>query len=251
MEKKEGEEDRSTQLRQLKEMSLLSLSHTESEDIDGVIKILKNFFGILFNIKDEYTYSELNNIATASGLDEDTLNRVTDYLNHIKHVLYIKEKTSSTDMEYIKSELIDLIKSIVTENVALEKQIKKNIFSKFQTERKLPKQESPITPNDKKKPLSDPIEKKEKLSKPIIQPLLEEKHESEKLIKKPLLKSSKKLDIEAELVELEKQILKLDNPFVKLELESLKGDITLYNADPNSIKPEDIKNKLETLKGRI
>ena len=224
MEKKEGDkEDRSLELRQLREMSLLSIAHTPASDIDEIIKIIKNFFGVYFNIKYEFTYSELIDIANSYGLDEHSLNQLTEYVNRLKQILYIKQTITDSDFEYIKSGITKLITELVPDTASQPVEKKHGLL------------EGILSHGHDKPAFAKPVFTPKSLN---VQP------------KKHAKVDKRLLELQTQIARIEKQIPNA-NPFIKLELESLKGDLELCKADPSTIDPTTLFEKLNTLRGRI
>ena len=227
MEKKEGDkEDRFLELKQLKEMSLLSIAHTPASDMDEIIKIIKNFFGVYFDIKYEFTYSELIDIANSYGLDEHPLNQLTEYVNRLKQMLYIKQTITDSDLEYIKSGITKLITELVPDTVSQPVEKKHGLLEG-------------ILPHRHEKAAS---------AKPVFTAKALDAQQHAQI--KPKRVDKRLLELETQIAGLEKQIADA-NPFIKLELESLKGDLGLYKADPSTTDPTTLFEKLNTLKGRI
>ena len=85
----EKEEIDPIEIQELREMSLLSLSHTPDESFDEIMKIVKNFWGVFFKIEDEYTFSDLEEKIEEFGIDEEVKEELLTLIGKLKKICYL------------------------------------------------------------------------------------------------------------------------------------------------------------------
>ncbi len=252
-------EDKETKLRELKEMSLLSLSHASLDDFEEITKIIKNFFAIFFDIKEEFTYSELLRLAESAGIPKDKHSKLTILVNKLNEVLYKKEKVTKSDAEKIRDMFIDVMNVMVPEEkpaeiITVEKP--KAGFSLIPPI-KLPQLNLPklqIIPKPKQQLVREIPKKEVKLKEGIKTPETKIQQKKEQGIAKEENYSKKIIELGAKVAALEKMLAKTkskSNPFLELQLEAIKTDMHLLSTDPKAISLDELRNKINALKSKI
>lgn len=233
MGKKEAEASQTTpksdfpsqeQLKQLKEMSLLSLSHTPVSEYEEIVKIIKNFFGVFFGINDEYTYSELAQRVSTAPIEEAVKQRIVQLIQDINTLLYSSEEVYVDGFSEIKRDFEGIIEELVPESHGQSKRV-----------------------------IS---------TKPIVQ-TVPPQSQDEFLAGAAKIGSSLRSESEPPQINLLRKELgelegmaksfgsEIAKDFALIELESVKGDIALLEADPSSVKPEQISERLSRIRQRL
>ena len=232
----EKEEIDPIEIQELREMSLLSLSHTPDESFDEIMKIVKNFWGVFFKIEDEYTFSDLEEKIEEFGIDEEVKEELLTLIGKLKKMLYIQQEVKPKDGEFLKEEFLKLVDKMTPERQILAEPKKKPMMDKFTPPHLFHKEQKPLLD------IPESIDEKEVTSKPVEEPPIFEKPKPVKGMK----------DLTKELSSLEKEISKKkNNQFLMLEFESIQGDVELFAIDQTSVNIQDIKGKIETLKRRV
>jgi hypothetical protein len=127
------ESEEHDKLRELKEMSILSLSHTSPDSFSDIIKIIKNFFGVYFDIKDEFTYGDMLDKMEQLGLGEDQKQAISQFIGKLSYILYKKPSSDSSDYAKVKQGFQEIIESLVPESSLPKPEIqeKQGLFSKL------------------------------------------------------------------------------------------------------------------------
>jgi len=264
------EEKASDKLLELKEMSILSLSHTSPENFYDVIKIIKNFFGVFLDIKDEYTYGDLLDRIKQAGLGEELQERISKFIGRLSYMLYKKASPTESDYLRLKQEFTGLINELVPESSTTQPALKPRpkLLSRL-----LHHKNKPATPQTEapQKPVEPDVQTKPSLNadgetknqkkipqEPIAEPETQIK-EGTNQIKIPKEKpekaqASKSSNIESQINQLESAISKLNSAntqFLELELESIKGDYGLFLLDNSAIDEKAIQSRINKLKSRF
>ena len=252
MEQKEVEErSRLEQLKQLTGMTLLSLSHIPDERFDETVKVIKNFFGVYFDIRDEYTYAELLDKMIHFGLDDTTGEMISKFIETLSNILYKDYKITSSDVSNLKNRFIELVNHLAPEDTKPTQSAKKQpVFGLFGISKSEPHLVS--TPENLEKEIAL-LEKILVETNPPKSQVIQLKLES--------LKGDLKLwRVDARAIDVSQMNLKLDGlkkelPQHNKELDDLEAQANdtgkQIAAEPSGNRADLFKKELESVQGEI
>ncbi len=252
MEQNEAEErSRLDQLKQLTGMTLLSLTHIPDEQFDEIVKVVKNFFGVYFDIRDEYTYAELLDKMIHFGLDDTTGELISKFIETLSNILYKDYKVTSSDVSDLKNRFVELVNHLTPEDTksvqAAKKQPVLGLFGKSKPEPHLV-----TTPDNLEKEIGL-LEKILAKTNPPKSQVIQLKLES--------LKGDLKLwKVDPKSIDLSQINLKLDGlkkelPQQNKELDDLEAQAVdvnkLITDEPNGTKADLLKKQMEYIQGEL
>ncbi len=262
MEKKEEikVKDKAQYLKELREMTEVSLSHTPPDDYDDTLKLLKAFFGEYFGIPDEYTFSELREKVLQSGIKEDTKEKIIKLTDTIDKILYTKEELSPEEVKKIKDNFFKIMNELVPMgSVSIAEKKPSGFLSIFKDikslipKRKFEKKQDILEENvvEKELPL---INKEEKVLNNIPAFNKTKERLEEVSVKEEETSEDKELEEQINKISGEFQKLKeagVNNPFLELEFKSLLGDYKIYQLNQNPELKDRISIKINKFSEHI
>ncbi len=260
MEKKEEikVKDKAQYLKELREMTEVSLSHTPPDDYDDTLKLLKAFFGEYFGIPDEYTFSELREKVLQSGIKEDTKEKIIKLTDTIDKILYTKEELSPEEVKKIKDNFFKIMNELVPMNsVSIAEKKPSGFLSIFKDlkslipKRKFEKKQDVLEENVLEKELPQLNKEKNALNN-----LPAPNKTKERLEEVSVKETSEDKELEEQINKISEEFQKIkqqgvENPFLELEFKSLLGDYKIYQLNQNPELKDRISIKINKFSEHI
>jgi hypothetical protein len=237
-------------LRNLRDMTEISLSHMPLDQFDETIKILKAFLGEFFGIQNEYTFGELQDKVDTSPINDQIKEQVISLTNRINKTLYTKNEIKEKETQPIREEFEEIMKILVPQKgnfttvIPEEKFALKKIFHKKE---ELPAEKRDmLVANAKEESIHEVDKPKETIveEKPSFKAIVPEE-------KPTFIKPDRELGKDIEKIKTSFSKLENPNQFLELEIKSLESSYKIYLANPNEEQKAKIKLKIKKLNSRL